>query len=140
MEIDKKEIQEKYMKFQMLQHQMKDVVTQIEEISARLQDVDLIMQAVKETSEIDQGTEILVPISNGIFIKAETKENKNFLVNVGMNNVAVKDTSEVIKMLEKQKVELLNLQTELSKDAEKFEHKLISLQKEFEEINKDIKK
>ncbi len=134
---DKKEMQAKYMEFQMLQQQMKDVVGQIEEISNRLYEVESIIVSVNETSEVESGSEILVPISSGIFIKAKASETKNFLVNIGAGNVSTKSTEEVIKMLEKQKVELLNFQTELTKEAENFERQLMAMQKELQEINKN---
>lgn len=140
MELENNKIQKTYIKFQSLQQQMKDIVGQIEEISLRLHEVDSIMVSIEETSKIEKGTEILVPVSNGIFIKAEAKETKDFLVNIGASKVTTKNTDQVIKMLEKQKIELLNLQTELSKEAEKYEKELLDLQKELQDLDNKTNK
>ena len=132
-------MQEKYMQFQMLQQQIKDATSQVDEITKRLVEVESIILSIKEISKVKSGNEILVPVSNGIFIKAEAKETAEFLVNIGEGGVVNKNTEQVIQMLEKQKVELLNLQTELTKEAKRYEGELMLLQKELEKINDSIK-
>ena len=132
-------MQEKYMQFQMLQQQIKDASGQADEIVKRLAEVESIILSIKEISKVKSGNEILVPISNGIFIKAEAKETTEFLVNIGEGGVASKSTEQVIQMLEKQKVELLNLQTEVTKEAKVYESELLLLQQELAKINNSIK-
>jgi prefoldin alpha subunit len=133
------ELQKKYMNFQVLQQQIKDTFNQLEDISRRISEVDSIIFAVKDFSEFEKGSEILVPLSTGIFVKAEIKDTNNFLVNIGANVVNIKNKEDLIKMLEKQKVELYNFQTELSKEYESQEEKILKLQQEIKVFSDNIK-
>jgi len=128
------EIQAKYMQFQQLQAQIKQINEHLEKISERIQEVDTVIQAIKDVSEIKEGSEVLVPVSNGVFIKANTKNTNEFLVNVGSKSVVKKDREGVEKLLERQKEELAELQMTMMNDLNTAETSAVELQQELQTI------
>ena len=51
-------------------------------------------QALDDLKTTKTGTEILVPMASGIFIKAELKDNKELAINVGADTVVKKNIEE----------------------------------------------
>jgi len=56
-----------------------------------------------ELQKTTVNTEILAPIANGIFFKAELKDNQKLTINVGSEVAVEKTIPEVIRLLEEQK-------------------------------------
>jgi len=133
-EDNQENLQEKYMQFQALQEQMKQINEHLEKVGERINDISGIIENVDEISKIKEDNEILVPISNGIFIKAKTEGSDKFLVNVGSKTVVEKNKEEVKKLLEKQKVELAELQNKMMVDLNTAETEAVGLQEELQKI------
>jgi len=49
----------------------------------------------------------LAPIINGIFVKAELKDNQNLLINVGADTVVEKTVSQAVELLKERQKETL---------------------------------
>ncbi|MFT4303605.1 MAG: prefoldin subunit alpha [Candidatus Woesearchaeota archaeon] len=128
------EVQQKYSEFQMLQQQMKQINENMEQVTERIEEISKIISNLDSISKIENGNEILVPISNGIFIKAKTVDTKEFLVNVGSKTVVKKDKKGVVDLLEKQKSELIALQNDMIKDLGDTENNIMILQDELKSI------
>ncbi|MCB9359370.1 prefoldin subunit alpha [Candidatus Woesearchaeota archaeon] len=128
------QLQQKYMEFQMLQQQMKQISENMQQVTERIAEVSKVIENVKQLGEVSEGNEILVPISNGIFIKAKSGKTTDFLVNVGSKSVVQKDQKGVIELLEKQKVELIELQNDMTRDLGELEDNGMRLQDELQAI------
>ncbi|MFT4297666.1 MAG: prefoldin subunit alpha [Candidatus Woesearchaeota archaeon] len=131
---EQQHIQQRYMEFQALQEQIKEITEHLEKISSRIEEVGNIINNVGELSELKDDTEILVPISNGIFINAKSIKKGDFLVNVGGKTVVNKNKDQVIELLKKQKQELTELQINMANDLENLEVNAKNIQKELEAI------
>lgn len=113
-----KELQDKYMEMQMFEQRIKQVQTQLQSINNQAIEITATIANVNDFETMKSGSEALVPLNNGIFLKATLKENKEFIVNVG-SGIAVKKTPEKLKeMLSKQKNELETVQGHLLKALE----------------------
>ncbi|MBI2125064.1 prefoldin subunit alpha, partial [Candidatus Woesearchaeota archaeon] len=66
-------------------------------------ELDTSIEALTELQKIDLNTELLAPVANGIFLKAELKDNQKLVVNVGADVSTEKTIPEVITLLEEQK-------------------------------------
>jgi len=97
-----KNMQESYMQFQMINQQMQELQKQVQQIEEAIQEVNESKKSLDQLSKEEKNKEILVPIVSGIFAKAELKDAKEFVVNVGANTAVVKSISEVQKLLDKQ--------------------------------------
>lgn len=101
-----KTLQEKYMEYQMLEEQLKQVQEQVQTIKKQQEELEGIREALDYLSKTTTGTELLVPVSSGIFVKASITETKNVLMNVGDGVVVPKSMNDAVALISKQKEEL----------------------------------
>lgn len=107
-------LQEIYVELQVLQQQVQQYQQQLQEIEQQLMNVARVQQNLNEFKELEEGTEILVPLSAGIFAKAQIKDSKNLNVNVGSDVIVVKDVDSTNQLLAEQAKELMNAQSEFA--------------------------
>ena len=131
-------LQKLYLEFQMLSHQINQLEKQSTMLNNQLMELRVTNQSLEDTKKIEQGTEILVPLSSGIYAKAELKGNKNFIVNVGSNIALVKDIDSTKKLIESQIDEIKKLQENLVKQLEDSTAKAALLEHEISKIASSI--
>jgi len=112
--------QQKYMELQMVNNQVKELQKQIQALENQVGEVDNILNNLDELKEIKVGSEILVPVANGIFLKAELKDSNNMKVNVGSNTVVVKTIDETKKLLGDQSIEISEVHDQLVAQLKKI--------------------
>ncbi|TKJ17825.1 prefoldin subunit alpha [Candidatus Woesearchaeota archaeon B3_Woes] len=126
--------QELYMQLNTMNQQMVELQKQIQTMEETIFEVNESKKGLDDVSKSEKGKEILVPIISGIFAKAELKEPKEFIVNVGSNTAVVKSIEDVQKILDKQLTEMQKTQntfvdslTQLTVEAKKAEKGLKEL-------------
>lgn len=97
------EVQKRYMEYQLLDEKIKQLQQQIQITEQQLMEIISTVQSLDEFSKIEDKTEILVPLNNGIFARANLKKEGVLLVNVGSNIVVDKSIDETKKLIEIQK-------------------------------------
>jgi prefoldin alpha subunit len=105
-EENQKEIQQKFMEYQMLEQQMKQLQEQLQKLEQQGQEVENVKQAIEDIAKAKPGEEVLVPVSGGIFFKAQMKDGGQFLVNVGSGVVVEKDCEGTLGLINNQAKEL----------------------------------
>ncbi len=130
MEKEKQQLQEKYMQMQLIEQQMQQIQKQLKLIEQQMQELILTEQALDDLKNTKTGTEILVPLASGIFVKAELKDNKELAVNVGADTVVKKDVGEAKKLITNQLEEITKIQQDLTENMEKLNLSAQSIQKE----------
>src|SRR3989344_6152871 len=100
---DEKKIEDQYMQLQMLQQQAEQITEYVEKLQMQQKELDTSIEALTELQKTTVNTEMLAPVANGIFLKAELKDNQNLVVNVGADVSTEKTIPEVIQLLEEQK-------------------------------------
>ncbi|MBU0614768.1 MAG: prefoldin subunit alpha [Nanoarchaeota archaeon] len=128
----KEDIKEKYMEYKMLAQQIQELQKQVENMTEQQAEVKGMIQGLDDLKKTKQGTEILFPISSGIFTKATIKDPNELLVNVGSNVVVSKDVESAKKLLEDNIEEIKNTQAHLLAQVEIFAEKAVKLEKEIE--------
>jgi len=88
---DQKELNEKYLEMQILDQQLKQVNQQLLNLDNQTLELQRIEENLGDLKETKNGTELLVALGGGIFSRAELKDNKTVLMNVGANVVIEKD-------------------------------------------------
>ena len=127
-------MQQTYMELQMLDQQMKQVQKQVEAIERQAAELDEVQQALDALGTSKQGSDMWVPITSGIFLKAKLEDNKSLAVNVGSGTVVKKDIPSTKAMLAAQATDMRNFQTELVEQFEKMAERAAALQGELQEI------
>ncbi len=129
-----KRLQQKYMELQMLDQQMKQIQAQVEAVERQAVELDEVQQNIDAIGASKPGSEMFVPVSNGIFIKAKLEDNKSLAVNVGGNTVVKKDIPSTKTMLAEQAKEMRRFQMDLVQQFEKLSERAVSLQSEMQKI------
>jgi len=102
-----KKVEDKYMELQLLQQQAEQIAEYLEKLQLQQTELDTSIEALTELQKTKVNTEILAPVANGIFLKAELKDNQKLVVNVGSEVTVEKSIPEVITLLEEQKEKII---------------------------------
>jgi prefoldin alpha subunit len=130
---DDKAKQEVYMELQLLDQKIKKVQKQLEKLEEQLADVGEVKNALEQFADIQPGTEMRVPLANGIFFRAELKDATEVLVNVGSNIIVAKKVVDVRKMIDGQLEELTAYRTKVVQQFEKLVERVEGIQKDFKD-------
>jgi len=132
-------LQKHYMEFQMINQNIQQLEKQNEALNNNLMELLATNQNLDDIKNLN-GTEILVPISAGIHAKAELKDSKNFIVNVGADTALVKDLKSTKAIVENQLGEIKKLQETIAEQLTKQTAKASLMEKEISTIASEIKK
>jgi prefoldin alpha subunit len=127
---DKRQLQEKYMQMQLIEQQIQQVQKQLKLLESQMQELNLTEQALDDLKKTKTGTEILVPMASGIFVKAELKDNKELSVNVGADTVVKKSVDETKQLIAGQLEDINKMQQDLADNLEKLTGSAQMLEKE----------
>jgi prefoldin alpha subunit len=127
-------MQKAYMELQMLDQQMKQVQKQVEAVEQKAAELDEVQQNLDALAASKPGTEMMVPITNGIFVKAKLEDNRKLAVNVGGNTVVTKDVPATKALLAEQATDMRKFQAELVEQFEKMAERAAQLQSELQEV------
>ena len=132
-------IQKLYMEFQLLSNTIKQLEKQHTMLENQLMEMVSTNQSLEDMKKVKSGTEILVPLSSGIYIKAEVKESSNFIVNIGSGIALNKDISATKKIIEEQILEIRNMRGNLAEELQSNAEKAESIEKEMKKIASTVK-
>ena len=117
---NEKKAQELYMQLQMIQENAKQIYKQLQVAESQLMELVMTSQSLDDFRQINENTEIFVPLNSGIFAKAELKKADELLVNVGANVVVKKDISSTKKLVERQVEQLRDIRERMVSDLKKL--------------------
>ena len=135
-EKEKKEkmLREKYMQLQMLLQQMKKAREQQEIFDQQVTELESVKESLDELKTVKRGTEILTPISGGMFIKAELKDTEKVIVNVGASVSVEKTIDEAAMLIQEQITEIKKYREQLHQQIHVVQEQTELLEKEFKRI------
>lgn len=125
-----KEMQQKYMEMQYIQQHLAQYQKQLEQLDTQLNECDSIKEGLDEISKKEPGTEVLVPISNGIFAKANLADKKSLIVNVGSNVAVEKNIDDTKVLIQQQKVEIEKGRLQMTNIISSVTEQMQALEKE----------
>ena len=134
--MDEKQAQQKYMEIQMQYQQLQQIEKQIQMLQQQIQEVITTKDALKNISGTEVGKEILLPITSGIFLKGELKDNTELIINVGSGVATPKSFQEADALLNTQLTELENFHKELDDNKTKLTQQIETFQAEIQEMMK----
>ena len=133
-EENKEQLQKKFMEYQMLEQQLKQFKEQLEAVDKQLDSLQEVKGALDELSTVKEGTDILIPVSSGIFLKAKASSTDKVLVNVGAETTVEKTLPEAKGLLEDQEKELVNFKQGLTSNLETMGVHMEKLQTELQQM------
>jgi prefoldin alpha subunit len=78
----------------------------LEDLDSNGKNAEMLKVQLKELESLNDGDEILAPVANGIFIKANLKDAKTLKVNVGKGIMLDRTIPETLELIEKQEKEI----------------------------------
>ena len=130
-----KETQQKYMELQLLDQQMKQLQQHLMETDAKTQQLEQIIKDLQDIQQVKEGTDILVPLAGGIFVKGNIGATDKLLVNVGSNVNVEKDVPAIVDIIKHQIKQMHDVQQTLQSQFTAFSEQFAKLQ---QDISKDV--
>lgn len=117
---NEKRSQELYMQLQIIQENAKELHRQIQLVENQYIELTATSQSLAELKKIKTNSKIFVPLSSGIFLRAELTENNKLIVNIGANVAVEKDIESTKGLIVKQLEELKELRDKMAEDLKKI--------------------
>jgi len=133
--MDEKEMKKKYMEYQMLDQQIKQLQEQMQLVEQQSVEVMAAVQSIEEFSNLKDGSEMLVPLNNGIFAKARLVKEDKLRVNVGAGVVVDKSITETKKLIEKQSEEMEKVRVAVAQNVDQMVQRAAEIEKEMSSQN-----
>jgi len=122
------------MQSQVLEHHIKHMQQQAAALNAQLVELLGAMQSLEDFKTVKPGTEILVPISSGVYAKAELKDTENLVVNVGAGTSVKKNLGDTKKIVESQVDEMKKIQEQILVELDKLTTQAALIEREMGKI------
>lgn len=136
-EAHEEQFRQKYFQLQMLLQQMKQAKEQQGAFDQQISELEQVKNSLDELNAASPGTELLVPVSGGIFAKASLLDNKEVIVNVGAGVAVPKPIEASAKLVSNQMDEVRQYRDKLHDQIEAVQKKTKELEAEFRSIMKD---
>jgi prefoldin alpha subunit len=134
----KDNLNQKYTELQYMEQHLQTLNSQFEQMEERYLEISTLKASIDELSSADKDSEVLVPISNGIFLKAKIEKKDLFLVNAGSNIVVEKNAKSTIELLTEQSEQIANYRNNIYEQIQNItsqmrliEDEIATLQKSF---------
>lgn len=106
-------MQKKYAEYQTIDQRVKQIKEQLEKFEIQIQELNNIHESLMELKQVKNNTELLVPMSSGIFVKAAVQNTDKLIVNVGANIGVEKTIDETANLLAVQQNEIVEYRQQL---------------------------
>ncbi|MFH1331982.1 MAG: prefoldin subunit alpha [archaeon] len=136
----KSNVNEKYLELQILNQQIKQLQQQIINLENQIIELEVLEDNLNELKKVKEGTEILVSMGAGIFAKAQLKDNKKVIVNVGSSTMVKKEIDEAKTLVTDQVNQMKQIINEITEELEKAAVRIQGAQKEIQEMMESSKK
>ena len=122
----------------MLEQQIKQLEKQSNSLNNHLVELMSTSQSLEELKKVGEKSEILIPISTGIYAKAELKGKDSFIVNVGANIAINKDLESTKKIISDQVKEIGQVHENVSQELQNHIQKAVSMEQEINKIASEL--
>lgn len=132
-------LREKYMELQMIFQHMKQVKEQYQQAEQQLSELNTVQESLRQLKETKNGTELLVPLSGGLFAKAALLDSAKVIVNVGASVSVEKTIDDTITLIGSQVNDIAEIHEKLHHQLEFLQSKTSELEEGFKKLAEDHK-
>ena len=105
------------------------------EVEKQLDSITITKNAIDTIVETKEGTEILAPLADGIFVKTKLDKDKTLIINIGSETTVEKTAKQVQEMIQRHEKTLTKQKVTLEKQIETKGTKLLQMMQNYEENN-----
>lgn len=132
MKQDDKKFQEKYVEFQILSGQLKQLQQQFLNVDQQILELTSLQTSLNKISEDNGNGDALIPLGAGIFLEGTIKNVKDAIITVGANVAVKKSVGETKSLVDKQVEEMKKVVAETEHQMEHLTEHLMVLKEELE--------
>ncbi|MEA3255220.1 MAG: prefoldin subunit alpha [Candidatus Altiarchaeota archaeon] len=137
--IDKRqELQRVLVELETYKKQMESLRNEIQLLGSTMEELGSSLTALDALKENKAGTEILVSIGSGSFIRAELKDTGKVIVGAGAGVSIEKDVDEAKEILKKRGEEITKTMEKLQTGAVELNNRLVNLNEEYDRLAREI--
>lgn len=137
--VDKQELNEKYLELQILEYQLRQINQQMVNLDNQVLELQRLEDNLGDLTKTSPNTELLVALGGGVFSKAELKDNKTVLMNVGSNIVVEKDIPSSKEVISRQIEQIKNITKQMEQEFQVLAMKSQMLQQDLQKISSEMK-
>ena len=124
--------QELMIELKTLDEELKKLNTHLDNMDNQMGELEISKQIINKFSELNKGDELRVPLTSGIYVKAQILDTKNLMINVGSNITVEKTPKQVTKILDGQLTELSKYRDQLVGQMKVLINRIEEIQSGFE--------
>ncbi|MBN1924159.1 MAG: prefoldin subunit alpha [Nanoarchaeota archaeon] len=126
--------------FEGLRQQLAGIDAELQELNLRISEFERAKETLSALSNSKKDEEMLVPLSEGLFIKANIKNVKEVLVGVGSGVVVGKDMMKAKDYVQERIDEADNLINRLNSNAQYFVARMRELEPELQRLTLELRR
>ncbi|WP_370004836.1 prefoldin subunit alpha [Methanothermobacter sp. KEPCO 2] len=135
---DQQKLEEIVNQLNIYQSQAELIQQQMEAVRATISELEILENTLKDIQG-KEGSETLVPVGAGSFIKAELKETSEVIMSVGAGVAIKKNFEDAMKTIDSQKKELEATLQKMGENLRKITDIILKLSPQAEELLKRVR-
>ncbi len=121
------DLQELAIQYELLRQEINNIDAQIRELQLKHKDLEMTREGI-DNLKGKEGSEILVPVGSGLYVKSKLLDSGKCLVNIGAGIVMEKPIEEAVKLIDKQMEMIMNTIVKLNEGADKFVNQMLEIE------------
>lgn len=128
--MNKEDLQKKLIEFQILNQQLNQIQQQLLALQAQSEDIKNLQKSLDEIQKTKIGNKILAPLSSGILVETELKNNKEVIISLGAGVTVKKTIEEAKEFIQDQERQIDLIISQLEKDLQQYSITCLQLEQE----------
>ena len=133
--MNEEEIQQEYFKLQLMSMQMQELEKQMTALEDQAGQLQKLKDSVGEVKSFKEGSNILAPISPGLYVESELKNPDQLLMNIGSEVFVPKEIKEAQDVIDSR---LKRVEEDIHNLTVDFQNLSIEAQKSQEKLQKHV--
>ena len=126
---NQKEIQEKLIRYQILESRVKALMKRRELLVTKMLEIETTLATIEEIEKKTE-KEIFLPLASGVYVPGNLKKTKKMIVELGANITVEETVEKTKKILEKRKNTLNTALQTIEKEMTSLSNELLKLEPE----------
>lgn len=127
------EMQQQMQRYQQIQQQLQQIQEFIEQVDENIGEMDETIKAVSDLGDQEEGSDILVPIGSGAFIKGSLRDNDTVVTNIGGEAFEEKGLESAENILQERREEFIETKEELQSTVDELQGQMQQIQQQMQE-------
>jgi len=125
-----KNVEKEVIKLSLLDGRLQELEQQIVLLEKQVNELELCKLALEELKKTKKDSEMLVPLSSGVFVKARLADNEEVIINIGAKIFCKKNLAEAKEFIQKKLDEVMGIYNKIISEMNSIVEAIRFLEKE----------